>query len=101
MIARYNAKKIRFDLEKAIQQAEFWIPGDLYLRCEHTGRVATPLSGYLLTPSNILAAYMISGGTVRTDCCEIRSFELEGYHTKRAVIWQVPHAKPTFQARRL
>jgi hypothetical protein len=33
--AREIAKKIDFDLESAIQRYEFWIPGELYLKCEH------------------------------------------------------------------
>ncbi len=33
--ARDIAKKIQFDLESAIQRHEFWIPGDLYIDCEH------------------------------------------------------------------
>ena len=33
--ARETAKKIVFDLEAAIQRYEFWIPGDLYVKCEH------------------------------------------------------------------
>jgi hypothetical protein len=33
--AREIAKKIGFDLETAIQRFEFWIPGDLYIQCEH------------------------------------------------------------------
>ena len=33
--AREIAKKIDFDLDGAMQHHEFWIPGDLYIRCEH------------------------------------------------------------------
>lgn len=33
--AREIAKKIDFDLDGAMQYYEFWIPGDLYISCEH------------------------------------------------------------------
>ena len=33
--ARVIAAKIEFDLDSAMQQYEFWIPGDLYIPCEH------------------------------------------------------------------
>jgi hypothetical protein len=33
--ARQIAKQIDFDLESAAQRFEFWIPGDLFLDCEH------------------------------------------------------------------